>query len=169
MGHKEPGRYRGARVLVAGGSISALEIASDLAVLGAARVVLAMRRQGYVVPRLIAGVPPESHAFTRAHALWLEGASPDEWARETLAFMLRVGGSPAWYGGGTPAGDLRLAGTVGSHAFPQLVAEARIACRPWLARVGGRRVAFADGTEEDFDGIVLATGYRLHLPFLAGG
>ena len=165
--YKDPEIYRGARVLVAGGNISALEIASDLAQLGAARVVLAMRRQRYVIPRLIAGVPLESHSFTRARALWLERASSDEWAAATRAFVLRVGGSPAWYGAREPHEDVRLAGTVGSHAFPQLVAEGRIACRPWITGIEGQRVDFDDGSSEEFDGLVLATGYRFHLPLLS--
>jgi len=37
--YKDPERYRGKRVLVAGCAISALEVASDLAMLGAARVL----------------------------------------------------------------------------------------------------------------------------------
>ncbi|MGH6915179.1 MAG: flavin-containing monooxygenase, partial [Geminicoccales bacterium] len=55
--YKAPGQLAGARVMVAGGNVSALEIASDLAKLGAAQVALAMRRQRYVVPKLIGAVP----------------------------------------------------------------------------------------------------------------
>jgi NADPH-dependent 2,4-dienoyl-CoA reductase/sulfur reductase-like enzyme len=166
--YKDPGRFRGARVLVAGGNISALEIASDLAMLGAERVVLASRRQRWVIPRLIGGVPLESHAFTRSHALWLERASPEDWAERTRAFVLRVAGNPSWYGAMVPHEDLRRAGTVGSHHFPHLVAEDRIACRPWIDRIEGDLATFADGRTEAFDAIVLATGYRPELPFLSG-
>ena len=48
------------RVLVAGGAISALEIASELAQLGAAVVVVTQRRQRYVLPKFAAGVPSDS-------------------------------------------------------------------------------------------------------------
>src|SRR6185312_3507011 len=45
--YREPHRYLGKRVLVAGGAISALEIASELAQLGVA-VSVSQRRQRYV-------------------------------------------------------------------------------------------------------------------------
>jgi dimethylaniline monooxygenase (N-oxide forming) len=47
--YKHPESFRGKRVLVVGCAISALEIASDLAMLGAAHVVSTFRRQRYVV------------------------------------------------------------------------------------------------------------------------
>jgi dimethylaniline monooxygenase (N-oxide forming) len=64
--YKDPASFRGKRVLVAGCAISALEIASDLAMLGAARVVSTYRRQRYVVQKLVAGVPSDARAFTRS-------------------------------------------------------------------------------------------------------
>src|SRR3984893_6496645 len=48
--YREPSPYRGKRVLVAGCAVSALEIAAELAQLGAARVVVAQRRARYVLP-----------------------------------------------------------------------------------------------------------------------
>jgi dimethylaniline monooxygenase (N-oxide forming) len=67
--YKHPESYRGPRVLVAGCSISALEIASALAMLGAARVISTNRRQRYVLHKLLAGVPLDQLAFTRFSAL----------------------------------------------------------------------------------------------------
>lgn len=43
--YRDPERYRGRRVLVAGCAVSALEIAAELAVLGAQRVTVTQRRQ----------------------------------------------------------------------------------------------------------------------------
>ncbi len=63
--YREPHPYLGKRVLVAGGAISALEIASELAQLGAARVVVTQRRQRYVLPKFAAGVPSDHRIFTR--------------------------------------------------------------------------------------------------------
>ena len=62
---------------------------------------------------------------------------------------------------------MRIAGTTGSQNFLNLVAEDRITCFPWIARVEGRRVTFTDGRAEGFDGIIFGTGYRLNLPFLS--
>src|SRR5690606_5778867 len=61
--------FRGKHVVVAGCSISALETASELAHRGAASVTASYRRQRYVVPKLIAGVPADHILFTRAAAL----------------------------------------------------------------------------------------------------
>ncbi|WP_156766710.1 NAD(P)/FAD-dependent oxidoreductase, partial [Mycobacterium sp. E2327] len=55
--YRGPAPYQGKRVLVAGCAISALEIATELAQLGAARVVVTQRRQRYVLPKFAAGVP----------------------------------------------------------------------------------------------------------------
>ena len=57
--YREPASYRGKRVLVAGCAVSALEIAAELAQLGAARVVVTQRRQRYVLPKFAAGVPSD--------------------------------------------------------------------------------------------------------------
>ena len=39
--------------------------------------------------------------------------------------------------------------------------------RPWLTSVDGNTVTFADGTSEDFDGILFGTGFEINLPFLS--
>ena len=58
-----PSRFKRASVLIAGCSISAIEIATDLALGGAAGVTVAMRKQRYVLPKLIAGVPTDHVMF----------------------------------------------------------------------------------------------------------
>jgi dimethylaniline monooxygenase (N-oxide forming) len=67
--YKDPASFRGKRVLVAGCANSALEIASDLAMLGAARVISTFRRHRYIVQKLVAGIPSDALAFTRFAAL----------------------------------------------------------------------------------------------------
>ena len=165
--YDDPDRYRGKHVLVAGGNISSLEIASDLAMLGAASVTTTMRRQRYVMPKLIAGVPVECYGFTRAAALFQETASSEDWAAATKAFVMQYGGNPAWYGAPEPDADIRIAGTTGSQNFLNLVAEDRITCKPWCSSVAGRTVTFVDGSSLDVDAIIFGTGYRLHLPYLS--
>jgi hypothetical protein len=39
--------------------------------------------------------------------------------------------------------------------------EGRIAVRPWMQSVDGDRVIFADGRVEEFDAVVLGTGFDL--------
>jgi len=165
--YKNPESYRDKKVLVAGGSISALEIASDLAMLGARSVTLTSRRQRWVVPKMIAGTPIESYSLTRAGTLNDERRTDTENAAAQLAFLRRYAGDPARYGAPAPHPDVRRAGVTGSQHFLNLVAEDRIACRPWIDRVDDRSVTFIDGTSAEFDAMIIGTGFRLNLPYLS--
>jgi dimethylaniline monooxygenase (N-oxide forming) len=46
------------------------------------------------------------------------------------------------------------------------VRRGAVVVRPAVERLVGDRVRFSDGTEEQFDDIIYATGYRISLPFL---
>ena len=39
--------------------------------------------------------------------------------------------------------------------------------KPWMTSVEGETVTFSDGTSEEFDGLIMGTGFDLNLPFLA--
>lgn len=159
-------RYRGRSVLVAGCSISALEIASDLA-FGGANVTSAYRRQRYIVPKLIAGVPAEHVMFNRAAALAGEVLPVEALAEGLKASVLRSAGSPDQFGARAPDTNIFAAGIAQSQNFLPAVAEGRIAVRPWLERVDKGRVHFTDGSCSEPDAILFATGYGLSLPWLA--
>lgn len=165
--YKKPERYRGQRVLVCGGAISALEIASDLAMLGAARVISTVRRQRYVLQKLLAGIPADHLAFTRFAALAEESFPVEVIAQSFKEFVTRTSGSPEQFGAPRPADHIAEAGITMSQHFLPLVAEGRIIPRPWIAAVEGQRVRFVDGSEEEVDAIIFGTGYALHLPFLS--
>jgi hypothetical protein len=159
--------YRGQRVLVAGGSISALEVASELALQGAARVVVASRRQRYVMQKLLAGVPADHVAFTRFAALAGETFPPVAAAAALKALVVATSGRPEQFGAPAPADDLLAAGLTLSQHYLPLVAEGRVVPRPWIARVEGSTAWFADGSAEEFDAILLGTGYAPDLSYLA--
>jgi flavin-binding monooxygenase-like protein len=158
--------YLGKRVLVAGGAISALEIASELAYLGASRVVVAQRKQRYVLPKFAAGVPSDFRIFTRFGALADEVLPAPEVDRYLKEIVVEAGGSPEQYGAPAPDPSLFAAGVTLAQQYLPLVAEGRITVRPWLTEVDGTRVTFTDGHSEDFDGILFGTGFELSLPFL---
>jgi len=164
--YKRPEDYRGLRVLVGGCAISSVEIASDLANLGAKRVVLTNRRQRYVLPKLVCGVPLDHVAFTRFSALSKESFPMAVVGDRFKQFVLMAAGSPEQFGAPKPADDVFEAGVTMSQYFLPLVAEGRIFIKPWIESVDGKTVRFIDGTAEDFDGIVFGTGYHLDLPFL---
>jgi dimethylaniline monooxygenase (N-oxide forming) len=165
--YKEPASFRGLRVLVAGCAISALEIASDLAMLGAARIVSSFRRQRYVVQKLVAGVPSDALTFTRFAALTGE-VTPKEIVSTTMQeYVLRTFGSPEQFGAFEPAGDFATVGRALSQHYLPLVAEGRIVVKPWIEKIAGQIVQFADGSSDEFDAIVFGTGFDLNLPFLS--
>lgn len=158
-------QYQGASVLIAGCSISALEIATLLAQAGA-KVTVGYRRQRYVLPKLIAGVPAEHALFTRAAAL--EGAKwPEDAAAALKAQVLQAAGSPEQYGALAPDPDIFAAGVTQCQGFLPAVAEGRITVRPWIEGVEGRAVTFSDGSAGEFDSILFGTGYALSLPWLS--
>jgi dimethylaniline monooxygenase (N-oxide forming) len=165
--YRTPAPYTGKRVLVAGGAISALEIASELAELGAARVVVTQRRQRYVLPKFAAGVPSDHRIFTRYGTIADECLPAAEVDRQLKELVVEAGGSPEQYGAPAPDPSLFAAGVTLSQSYLPLVAEGRISVRPWMHSVAGTSVTFADGAVEEFDGIVFGTGFDLHLPFLS--
>jgi cation diffusion facilitator CzcD-associated flavoprotein CzcO len=167
FGYKDPESFRGKRVLVIGCAISALEIASDLAMLGALRVVSTYRRQRYVMEKLVAGIPSDVLAFSRFAALNAE-VTPRELLGEKMQDdILRVFGNPEQFGAFRPAGDFLTVGRALSQHFLALVAEGRIAVKPWIREVQGRKVRFGDEIWEEFDAIILGTGFELSIPFLS--
>jgi dimethylaniline monooxygenase (N-oxide forming) len=159
--------YRGKSVLVAGCSISALEIASELALSGAARVTVAMRRQRYVLQKLLAGVPTDHVAFTRFAAYAGRVLPPEALAAGMKQLVLMHCGSPEQVGAARTDDDIFAAGLTQSQHYLSMVAEGRITPRPWIEATYGQSVTFADGEHDSFDGIILGTGFRLSMPFLS--
>ena len=159
--------YVGKRVLVAGCAVSALDIATELGRLGAARVVVTQRRQRYVLPKFAAGVPSDHRIFTRYGALANETLPPEEIDRQLKEIVVEANGSPEQYGAPAPDPSLFAAGVTLNQGYLPLVAEGRITVRPWMASISGTAVTFADGYSEEFDGIVFGTGFSLDLPFLS--
>jgi dimethylaniline monooxygenase (N-oxide forming) len=165
--YRGPSPYRDKRVLIAGGAISALEIAAELAQLGAARVVVTQRRQRYVLPKFAAGVPSDHRLFTRYGTIATETLPAAEIDRQLKEIFVEAGGSPEQYGAPAPDPSLSAAGSTLCQQYLPLVAEGRIMVRPWIESIAGTTVTFGDGHAEDFDGILFGTGFELSLPFLS--
>lgn len=163
--YEGPEPFAGKTVLVAGCSISALEIASELARSGA-KVVSTMRRQRYVVKKLVQGVPVDNLALTRFAALADECLPQDELAAELKDFIVQTSGDPAACGALTPAENVFAAGITLNEHFLDLVSAGRIVARPWIEAVAGRTACFADGSTAEIDAIVFGTGFKPELPFL---
>ncbi|OBF81191.1 dimethylaniline monooxygenase [Mycobacterium sp. 852002-51163_SCH5372311] len=164
--YRGPEPYLGKRVLVAGCAVSALEIAGEIARLGAARVVVTQRRQRYVLPKFAGSVPSDHRIFTRYGVLAEESLPRQEVDRQLKELVVEAGGSPDDYGAPTPHPSFFTAGVTLNQGYLPLVAERRITVRSWMTRIANSEVTFADGQTDEFDGIVLGTGFDLHMPYL---
>lgn len=168
-------RYRGAdrfhnqRVVVAGCGISAVEIAPELAMNGTRRVISSSRRQRYVLQRIVAGVPIDLLLFTRFGALAAECLPPAEVQKRFKDFILRTSGNPERWGARKADDDPSVAGITQAQFYLPLIAEGRIASKAWIRHIDGKVLTFEDGTAEEADALLFATGFRLNLPFLSPG
>jgi cation diffusion facilitator CzcD-associated flavoprotein CzcO len=166
FGYRGAAAHRGQDVLVAGCSISALEIACELAMGGARSVTLAARKMRWIAPKLVRGVPNDLVAFTRFAAIAGAALPPEASADALKAMILDWAGSPVQVGAPAPDEDVLAAGVALSQHFLPLVADGRIQVRPWIESIEGHAAMFAGGVMSVFDAIVLGTGYDLSLPFL---
>jgi cation diffusion facilitator CzcD-associated flavoprotein CzcO len=159
--YKRPDPFRGQRVLVVGAGNSAVDIAVDVAGV-ASRAALSMREGAYVIPKRMFGRPVDV-----VHAFW-QNRLPEPLLRSALRLWLRLSlGRWEDYGLQAPTtAPLEKHPAVNSTIFEAL-RLGRVVARRGIARYDGRTVIFTDGTYEDFDAIVMATGFRVSFPFLS--
>jgi dimethylaniline monooxygenase (N-oxide forming) len=157
-------RFRGRTTIVYGNGISGAEIAADLA--GVATVLSAFRKPRYVIQKVVDGVSSDWQWFTAFGALERRSLERDELSRRLRERVLRVAGNPADHGAPEPGPDLLTAGLALCQDWLAQVAAGRIVCRPAIAAADGRQVTFTDGSREQVDAIICATGYDLDLPYL---
>jgi hypothetical protein len=162
-------RFHNQRVVVAGCGISAVEIAPELAMNGARRVISSSRRQRYVLQRIVAGVPIDLLVFARFGVLAAEHLSPVEVQKRFKDFILRTSGNPEQWGARKADDDPSVAGITQAQFYLPLIAEGRIASKPWIRHIDGKVLTFEDGSAEEADALLFATGFRLNLPFLSPG
>ncbi|KXF57201.1 hypothetical protein AXA44_30940 [Rhodococcus sp. SC4] len=156
--YRESIGYAGKRVLVVGAGNSGCDITADVCTV-ADRTVMSVRSPELVAPKLFLGVP-----LTQITAMfekrWLPASTPV--TVRNLITLLVHGRMETW---GLRTPDYAKHPT--SH--PTLInhiAYKRVEVKPGIREVAGRCVTFTDGTAEDFDAIICATGYDIKLPFI---
>ncbi len=153
--------FAGKRVLVIGAGNSGCDIAVECAQV-ATRAALSMRRGYNFYPKFILGWPADQVGpFVRSLRMPQRLTS---WVMKTL-LRLTVG-RPSDFG--LPAPDHRPLETpaIINSLVPYYAAHGRIDIRTGVAKIEGRRVTFTDGKEQEFDTIVCATGFSIHIPFI---
>ncbi|MEU8619628.1 FAD-dependent oxidoreductase [Streptomyces sp. NPDC048623] len=158
--YRSPEVFAGRRVLVVGMGNSAMDIAVDASYVSEGPVLLSARHGTHIVPKYLFGRPADATGGALAVLPWR--------IRQTVAqTVLRLAvGTPQRYGLPRPAGGLFQNHPTISDTVLHRLTHGEIAARPGIERLDGGRVVFTDGTAEDVDVIVWATGYRVTMPFL---
>lgn len=158
--YHNPSQLAGKRVLVLGGGNSACDIASEAARVG--RLACISVRRGYwFLPKTLFGIP-SAELLKPWFPVWAQ--------RLFLRLLLRVTiGRYTQYGFPEPDHRIFEAHPTINSELLYYVKQGRIKPCPDIARFEGNTVHFADGSAQEFDVVVCATGYYVSLPFLPPG
>jgi cation diffusion facilitator CzcD-associated flavoprotein CzcO len=156
--YRDMGQVAGRRVLVVGGGNSACDIAVDAGRV-ARSAVISMRRGYWFIPKHIFGVPADVFAE--------KGPRLPQWLQQRLfAGMLRLlQGRPERLGLQKPDHlPLQTHPVLNSNLYLALQ-HGDIRARPGIADTNGSTITFTDGWAEEFDLVIMATGYRHAVPY----
>jgi cation diffusion facilitator CzcD-associated flavoprotein CzcO len=159
--YKTPDVLRDRRVMVVGAGNSGCDIAVESAQ-NAAKTFHSSRRGYYYVPKYVFGLPADQ-VGERSLALKV----PLPIRRFTFDILLKaVVGNPADYG--LPKPDHRLFEThpIINSQMLYYVGHGDIIPKGDIAEFDGNIVRFKDGTSEEIDVIVYATGFNITFPFM---
>lgn len=156
--YKSPTVFTGKRVLVVGAGNSGCDIAVD-AVHHAASVDLSVRRGYHFVPKYLFGKPSDTLNQGRPLPARIKQAVD---SRVLKLFT----GDPVRFGFPEPDHKLYESHPIVNSLILHHLGHGDATVRPDIEKLAGSEVLFKDGSRREYDVIVLATGYRLHYPFL---
>ncbi|MET0876039.1 MAG: NAD(P)-binding domain-containing protein [Tardiphaga sp.] len=151
------------KVLVVGIGNSAVDIAVDLCK-RASHVALSTRTGAYIMPKYMMGIPTDRWSSFFARKLKF----PTQLTRMIMARLIYLAvGDQTRFGVPRPKHPMwREHATLSQELLPY-VGHGWIGIKPNITALEGDAVAFADGTRENFDAVIYATGYKSSFPFLA--
>lgn len=157
--YKSRTEFLGKRVLVIGGGNSACDIASDAASV-ADGAAISLRRGYHFVPKHLFGVPADVFASSGPHLpMWVQ--------QKVFSVILKaLTGDLTRFGLQKPDHKLFESHPILNTQILHHLAHGRIRAKPDVARFEGKTVHFTDGTSEEFDLVLCATGYRWDIPFV---
>jgi dimethylaniline monooxygenase (N-oxide forming) len=159
--YKTPHGYEGKRVLVVGFGNSAVDMACETSRVSKV-TYLSTRRGAHVIPKYLGGKPIDQFGSPSATRL------PLSVQRFFLASLLKLAyGRMEDYGLPAPDHKLFEAHFTVSSDLLHRIGHGAVKPKPNIARLEGQRVRFADGSVEQVDSIIYATGYRITFPFFA--
>ncbi len=156
----EPYDFRGKRVMVVGAGNSAMDISSELSQRPlASKLFISMRRGVWVLPKYMDGRPADKASLPT----WMPPKLGRALARSKIKKSI---GRMENYGLPKPDHEPLDAHPSVSGEFLTRVGCGDITPKPGIDRLDGDGVVFTDGTREQIDAIIWATGYNVSFPFL---
>lgn len=150
--------FKDKRVLIVGAGNSGCDIAVD-AIHRAKKVSMSLRRGYYFIPKYIFGKPIDTVGGAKL---------PANMKRKVDGFILKMFlGKPEKFGLPKPDYKLYESHPVVNSLIIHHLGHGDIDIKKDIDYFEGKTVHFIDGTSEEYDLILLATGYKLHYPFLS--
>ncbi len=157
--YKSAEPFRDSRVLVVGGGNSACDIAVETSRLSR-KTCISMRRGYYIIPKIIYGKPVD---VAYSQLLFL----PKPLRQRILGLCLRlaIGRWEKYHLKQPDCRPMEMHPTLNSEIL-YLIRHGKIHPRGAIVSAEANAVTFEDGSTDEFDAIVWATGYRTGFPFL---
>jgi dimethylaniline monooxygenase (N-oxide forming) len=154
--------FEGKSVLVVGLGNSAVDIAVDLA-RRAKHVTVSTRRSAWIMPKYLMGLPTDQWSGFLSRKLGL----PTLLTRKIMAQAIKLGvGDQSRFGLRKPDHPMwREHATLSQDLLPY-IGHGWLSVKPNVKLLDGKSVEFDDGSRQDFDAIIYATGYNTSFPFL---
>ncbi|MFD1217913.1 flavin-containing monooxygenase [Microbulbifer celer] len=156
--YRDPAMFDGKRVLLVGCGNSGADIAVDAAH-RAKSIDISLRRGYYFLPKFIGGKATDALGGRIKLPRFVQ-------QRISAAISKLMLGTPEQYGLPKPDYKMFESHPVINSLILHHIGHGDIQPRKDLASVSGNTVTFTDGTSADYDMILMATGYKLHYPFL---
>ncbi|WP_228479312.1 flavin-containing monooxygenase [Microbacterium atlanticum] len=160
--YHNPSDFVGDRVLVVGSGNSACDMVTD-AIASGRSPMMSLRSGTWFVPQSFFGTPRGNLEFLKH--------TPDGTLNDFNRFLVKASiGTPSAYGFPEPEhDDWASTPPTFSTLVPYWAQRGRVRAVPEISRFDGQSVHFTDGSVEEVDTIVWATGYRAPVPFVAEG
>ncbi len=159
--YREAEQVQDKDVLIVGIGNSAVDIACEAARLHTGKVVISTRSGAYITPNWIWSIPFDNLAnpLTAKLPLWLQ-----RMLLNTTLWLAR--GKQEDYGVPKPNRPVLSEHPTLSQDLLNLSGRGLIKFKPNIKEFKEKTVVFEDGTEQSFDMIIYATGYKVTFPFL---
>ena len=150
--------YEGKRVLVIGAGNSGCDCAVEISRV-ADYVAISLRRPYYIIPKFLMGKPTDTY-----NELLTKLPGFVQRISQRVSLLLSVGDYQN-YGLEKPDYSITKCHPVLNSELLYKIRHGKVHPKKGIERFEGKKVYFKDGTSEDFDVILAATGYKITFPF----